>query len=637
MFLPTTIEEANKLGYKELDIILVTGDTYIDSPFIGAAVIGKVLVNAGFRVGIIAQPDIKSDKDITRLGEPELFWGVTAGSVDSMVANYTASKKHRRNDDFTPGGENTKRPDRASIVYSNLIKRYFPAIRRDSASQLRKNTKPIVLGGIESSLRRIAHYDYWDDAIRRSILFDAKADILVYGMGEQAVVELAHALKTQPVYTERSEHRSDHEPLLGRSECVIPVQPKAGGIQNWQDIKGLCYISSEPRKDYMLLPSYEEVKDDKHKFIEMFHTFYNNNDPITAKGLCQKQDTRYLIQNPPSENLTTKELDAIYEPSPGTQGLGELDYENEVHPYYLKQGKVHPHTKIFGVGVKALETIKFSITSHRGCYGECNFCSITVHQGRTVISRSLESIIREAEKLAKMPDFKGYISDVGGPTANMYAIECAKKLKIGACVAAAESRLFRDGGKRCLYPNICKNLKIDHSRQIELLRGLRQIPGVKKVFIGSGIRHDMVMEDAKYGLKYLAEVVEHHTSGQLKIAPEHTEDNVLKHMGKPNRDYLKRFKDEFYRLNKQFGKRQFLTYYLIAAHPGCSYQDMLELRKYTRQELKITPEQAQVFTPLPSTYSALMYYTGINPFADEKIFVEKDIANKQRQKEVITK
>ncbi|HLD35973.1 MAG TPA: YgiQ family radical SAM protein [Planctomycetota bacterium] len=620
MFLPTTIEEAKKLGYDKLDVILITGDAYIDSSFIGVAVIGKVLVNAGFRVGIIAQPaepqrspdyfgDVKNDNDITRLGEPELFWGVTAGSVDSMVANYTASKKHRRNDDFTPGGENNRRPDRASIVYSNLIRKHF------------KNTKPIVLGGIEASLRRVAHYDYWDDAIRRSILFDAKADILVYGMGEQAVLELAHKLKTQP---------------------VIPPD-ESGGIQDWQDIRGLCYISSEPRKDYMLLPSYEEVKDDKHKFIEMFHTFYNNNDPITSKGLCQKQDTRYLIQNPPPENLTTKELDAIY----------DIDYENEAHPSYgaaaesrlfrdKKQGKTCP-VRSSGAksatsssnGVKALETIRFSITSHRGCYGECNFCSIAVHQGRTVISRSPESIIREAEKMVKAPNFKGYISDVGGPTANMYAIECSKKLKSGSCE-----------DKRCIYPEHCKTLKIDHSKQIELLRRLRQIPGVKKVFIGSGIRHDMVMEDAKYGLKYLAEVVEHHTSGQLKIAPEHTSDKVLGYMGKPfgsvaqgrpGSDYLKRFKDEFYRLNKQFGKKQFLTYYLIAAHPGCVYEDMLELRKYTRQELKITPEQVQVFTPLPSTYSALMYYAGINPFTGEKLFVEKDISGKERQKEAVTK
>ncbi|MEW6026082.1 MAG: YgiQ family radical SAM protein [Planctomycetota bacterium] len=560
MFLPTVIEEARKLGYEKLDIILITGDAYVDSPFIGVSAIGKVLVNAGFRVGIIAQPDIKSDRDITRLGEPALFWGVTAGSVDSMVANYTPSKKRRHQDDFTPGGQNDKRPDRASIVYSNLIRRYY------------KDTKPIVLGGIEASLRRIAHYDYWNDSVRRSILFDAKADILVYGMGEKAIVELANRMK----------HGSDY-----------------------RDIRGICYISPQPKDGFAFLPSYEEVKQDKGKFVKMFHTFYNNNDPITSKGLCQKQDTRYLIQNHPAEHLTPKELDAIY----------DLDYENDVHPYYKKQGKI-----------KALETIRFSITSHRGCYGECNFCSIAVHQGRTVISRSPESIIREAEKMAQAPGFKGYISDVGGPTANMYGIECAKKLKSGACV-----------DKRCIYPEYCKTLKIEHKKQIELLRRIRQIPGVKKVFIGSGIRHDMVMEDLKYGMKYLAEVVEYHTSGQLKIAPEHTEDKVLAFMGKPSRDYLKRFKDEFYRLSKQFGKRQFLTYYLIAAHPGCDYRDMLELKKYTRQELKITPEQVQVFTPLPATYSALMYYTGMNPFTGEPIFAEKDIANKQRQKEVVTR
>ena len=570
MFLPTNIDEAKVLGWDKLDIILITGDTYIDSPFIGAAVIGKVLVNAGFRVGIIAQPNIKSDNDITRLGEPELFWGVTAGSVDSMVANYTASKKHRRQDDFTPGGQNDRRPDRASIVYSNLIRKYF------------KNTKPIVLGGIEASLRRIAHYDYWDDAIRRSILFDAKADIMVYGMGEQAVVELAKRIKQSGDYS---------------------------------DIRGICYISPTPKDGFAFLPSYQEVTEDKKKFTAMFRVFYDNNDSITAQGLCQKQDTRYLIQNPPSENLTPKELDAIY----------DLDYKNEVHPYYLKQGKV-----------KALETIRFSITSHRGCYGECNFCSITVHQGRTVISRSPESIIREAEKMAQAPEFNGYISDVGGPTANMYAIECSRKLKEGACQ-----------DKRCIYPAYCKTLKIDHSKQIELLSRLRQIPGVKKVFIGSGIRHDMVMEDTKYGLKYLSEVVEHHTSGQLKIAPEHTENRVLEFMGKPGKEYLKRFKDEFYRLEKERAKKlartgrspggQFLTYYLIAAHPGCAYSDMLELRKYTRQELKITPEQVQVFTPLPSTYSALMYYTGIDLFSEEKLFVEKGISGKERQKEAVTK
>lgn len=556
------------LGWDKLDIILVTGDAYIDSSYSGVAVIGHVLADAGYRVGIIGQPDIRSDKDIVRMGEPELFWGVTAGAIDSMVANYTPLKKPRREDDFTPGGQNTKRPDRASIAYANLIRRYF------------KNTKPIVLGGIEASLRRISHYDYWDDKIRKSVLFDAKADILVYGMGERAVLELAGRLKND---------------------------------QDFRDIRGICYIGQELKDGYLVLPAHEQVKNDKNKLIEMFHTFYANNDTITAKGLCQKQDTRYLIQNPPAELLSTAELDRIY----------EFDYENAVHPYYLKEGKV-----------KALETIEFSITSHRGCYGECNFCALAVHQGRTVVSRSEESIIREAEMITGQSRFKGYIRDIGGPTANMLYIECARKLKAGGC-----------RNKRCLYPVICKALKVNHKRQIKLFEKIRAINGVKKVFIGSGIRYDMVLEDEQHGAEYMEELVNHHVSGQLKIAPEHSEDVVLGLMGKPagsftdkgktGRRYLQEFKKEFDRLNIKFGKKQFLTYYFIAAHPGCDFKDMLRLKEFIRVELKMTPEQIQIFTPTPSTYSALMYYTGINPFTSEKIFIEKDDNKKNQQKKVI--
>ncbi|MFH1230203.1 MAG: YgiQ family radical SAM protein [Planctomycetota bacterium] len=562
MFLPTTRDEMKRLGWDNLDIILITGDAYIDSSYVGVAVIGKVLNNAGYKVGIIGQPDIYSDKDITRMGEPELFWGVTAGAVDSMVANYTASKRRKKQDDFTAGGENNKRPDRASIVYSNLIRKYF------------KNTKPIILGGIEASLRRIAHYDYWDDDIRRSILFDAKADALVYGMGEKVVIELAGRLKQG----------------LGFS-----------------DVRGICYVSNdpvgEPKDGFIILPSYDDVKNDKLKFIEMFHTFYANSDPVTAEGLCQKQDTRYLVQNPPAEHLTTAEIDEIY----------DIDYERDVHPYYRKQGKV-----------KAMDTIRFAITSHRGCYGECNFCSLTVHQGRTVISRSKNSIIKEAEKISGLKEFTGYISDVGGPTANMFGIECEKKSRKGIC---------KD--KRCLYPVHCKTMKINHKKQIELLRELRELNGIKKVFIGSGIRYDMVLEDRKYGLEYMKEIISHHISGQLKIAPEHTEYKMLKKMGKTGNEYLQEFREEFYRLNQKMGKKQFLTYYFIAAHPGCEYKDMEKLKWFIRRELKIHPEQVQIFTPIPSTYSTLMYYTGIDPFAREKIFVEKDIKEKERQKALI--
>ncbi|OGD14066.1 YgiQ family radical SAM protein [Candidatus Atribacteria bacterium RBG_19FT_COMBO_35_14] len=558
MFLPTTREEMKELSWDRLDVIIVTGDTYIDSPYIGAAVIGKVLQAAGYKVGIIAQPDTEGEKDITRLGEPALFWGVTAGSVDSMVANYTALKKRRSKDDFTPGGKNTKRPDRAAIIYSNLIRKYF------------KNTAPIVLGGIEASLRRIAHYDYWDDKIRRALLFDAKADILVYGMGEKSVLKLAGNLKTG---------------------------------KDWKDIRGICYISPHSREEYIILPSYQEVKGDKKKFISMFHTFYLNNDPLTAKGLCQQQDSRYLIQNPPSHPLVQKELDKVH----------DLLYEREVHPYYRKDGKV-----------KALETIKFSITTHRGCYGECNFCSISVHQGRVIQGRSEKSILREAKILTKLGDFKGYILDVGGPTANMYGIECQKKLKSGSCT-----------DKRCLYPQICPSLKINHKKQMEILNKIRRIEGVKKVFVSSGIRYDMLLSDQKYGERYLRELVKYHISGQLKIAPEHTENNVLEKMGKPSQGYLKRFRDKFLQINKEQKKKQFLTYYLIAAHPGCRGEDMYRLKEYTSKELKLNPEQVQIFTPTPSTYSTLMYYTEIDPFSGKAIYAEKNLKKKEKQKMIV--
>ena len=559
MFLITTRAEMKKLSWDKLDVIIVTGDTYIDSPYIGAAVIGKVLQSAGYKVGIIAQPDTESEKDISRLGEPDLFWGVTSGSVDSMVANYTALKKRRRKDDFTPGGKNTRRPDRATILYSNLIRKYF------------KNTRPIILGGIEASLRRIAHYDYWDNKIRRAILFDAKADILVYGMGENSVLKLAHNLKTG---------------------------------KDWKDIRGICYISPYPKEEYKILPSYQEIKEVKKKFISMFHTFYINNDPLTARGLCQQQDSRYLIQNPPAYPLAQKELDRVH----------DLTYEREVHPFYKKEGEV-----------KALETIKFSITTHRGCYGECNFCSITVHQGRVIQGRSEKSILREAKLLTRLKDFKGYILDVGGPTANMYGIECQKKLKSGSCA-----------DKRCLYPQFCPSLKINHKRQMEILKKIRQIEGVKKVFVASGIRYDILLRDQKYGEKYLHELVKYHISGQLKIAPEHTENNVLEKMGKPGQGYLKRFRDKFFQINKEQKKKQFLTYYLIAAHPGCREEDMYRLKEYTSKELKLNPEQVQIFTPTPSTYSTLMYYTEIDPFTGKAIYVEKNFKKKGRQKKIVT-
>lgn len=559
MFLPTTMEEVRKLGWEELDIILVSGDTYIDSSYNGSAVIGKWLLKHGFKVGIIAQPDINSDEDIKRLGVPKLYWAISGGCVDSMVANYTATKKKRKQDDFTPGGENNRRPDRAVIAYTNLIKRYF------------KNYDiPIVISGIESSLRRITHYDYWSNSLRRPIIFDAKADILSYGMGEKSMLALARALK---------------------------------GGREWRGIRGLCYIAKDKNESYVELPSYEECVADKFKFIDAFNSFYLNCDPITAKGLCQKCGDRYLIQNPPSENFTSDELDEIY----------SMDFEREVHPYYRSMGEV-----------RALDTIRNSVTTHRGCYGECNFCAIAIHQGRTVVSRSEDSIVEEIKEIASAPKFKGYISDVGGPTANMYQVECTKKLKLGACP-----------DRRCLYPKKCPALKIDHSRQIELLRRLKKIDKIKKIFIASGIRYDMILDDSKCGQLYLEELVKDHVSGQMKIAPEHTEDKVLSLMGKDGKAPLKEFKDRFYKVNEKYGLKQFLTYYLIAAHPGCDEKDMLDLKRFASAELKVNPEQVQIFTPTPSTYSTLMYYTEINPFTRKKMFVEKDNGRKQRQKDIV--
>ncbi|MCJ7623119.1 MAG: YgiQ family radical SAM protein, partial [Anaerolineaceae bacterium] len=533
-------------------------DSYIDSPYIGVSVIGRVLSNAGYRVGVIAQPDVHSEKDITRLGEPALFWGVTAGSIDSMVANYTAIGKKRISDDYTPGGINDRRPDRATIVYANLIRRFY------------KNTKPIVLGGVEASLRRIAHYDYWSNKIRRSILFDAKADILVYGMGERTITELAEMLNTG---------------------------------KDYRHVRGICYISSEKPKGFLELPSFETVSRDKHAFIDMFHTFYQNNDPLNASGLFQEYIGRYLVQNQPNFHLTQKELDVVY----------DADFQRAQHPYYEKQGAVN-----------ALETIKFSVSTHRGCYGECNFCAIAVHEGRTVRWRSHKSVIAEVKKLTEEPDFKGYVLDVGGPTANMYGFECRKKLKSGSC---------KD--RRCLYPEICPQMEIDHSHQISLLKKLRAIKGIKKVWVASGIRYDMVLEDDKYGRPYLQEVVEHHVSGQLKVAPEHSEGGVLRRMGKPGVMSLLRFRKQFYSITNALDKKQFMTYYLIAAHPGCDEVDMQKLKQFTQEKLKVNPRQVQIFTPSPSTYSSLMYYTEMDPFTREPLFVEKTFAGREQQKNIM--
>ena len=553
MFLPTTEQEIKSLGWERPDVILVTGDTYIDSPYIGVSVIGKYLLKHGFKTAIIAQPSTSNRLDIARLGEPRLFWGVTAGCIDSMVANYTPVKKFRRQDDYTPGGINI-RPNRATIAYTNLIRQHF------------KNTKPIVLGGIEASLRRIAHYDYWDDAIRRSILFDSKADILAYGMAEKTVVELAQALKED---------------------------------SDWKQLKGICYISNNTTDKYAMLPSFEEVSTNKKSFMLMTKRFHKKIDD-TDTGFVQKHGARFLIHNPPHPSLTTEELDEI----------SNLDFEYNIHPYY-NTGEV-----------RALETIKQSITTHRGCFGNCSFCSIAIHQGQNVASRSTKSVTDEALRIAQKPGFNGIIYDVGGPTANMYGAKCEKG--------------WRCAEKHCLMPKICPNLKFGHKEQIRLLQNLISIPEVRKVFISSGIRHDMVIADKENGKRYIEQLVKHHVSGQIKLAPEQNDNEVLSLMNKPSIKSLIEFKTMFDNTCESLGQRYFLTYYLMAAHPGCTMRHMQSLRNFMSTELKLIPEQVQIFTPTPSTISTAMYYCETD-MSGNKIFCEKSLKGMQQQKDVFKK
>jgi uncharacterized radical SAM protein YgiQ len=553
MFLPTTEKEIASLGWERPDVILITGDTYIDSPYIGVAVIGKYLLKHGFKTAIIAQPSIANGNDIARLGEPRLFWGVTAGCIDSMVANYTPVKKFRRQDDYTPGGINI-RPNRATIAYTNLIRQNF------------KNTGPIVLGGIEASLRRIAHYDYWDDAIRRSILFDSKADILIYGMAEKTTVDLAQALQEG---------------------------------SDWQRIRGICYISNNTIDKYVTLPSFEEVATNKLSFMQMTKLFHKKIDDADT-GFVQKHGNRFLIHNPPQPLTSTEELDEI----------SDLEFEYDVHPYY-KTGEV-----------RALETIKQSITTHRGCFGNCNFCSIAVHQGQSVVSRSVQSITAEARRIAQKPGFNGIIYDVGGPTANMYGATCTKG--------------WRCAEKHCLMPKICPNLKFGHKEQLDLLRNLANIPKIKKVFISSGIRHDMVIADKENAERYVEQLVKHHVSGQIKLAPEHYDNEVLTLMNKPSIKSLMKFKAMFDETCAGVGKRYFLTYYLIAAHPGCTMRHMQRLRDFVSTGLKLIPKQVQIFTPTPSTISTAMYYCETD-MSGNKIFCEKTLNGLQQQKDILKK
>ncbi|MCX9024899.1 MAG: YgiQ family radical SAM protein [Candidatus Methanoperedens sp.] len=540
-----SMREAAELGIQEFDIILVTGDAYVDHPSFGTAIIGRVLWDAGYSVGIIAQPDWKSDVDFKKLGKPRLFFGVTSGNVDSMVNNYTPNLKVRSDDVYSPAGQGGLRPNRAAIVYSDKIHSIFPET-------------PIVLGGIEASLRRFAHYDYWQDSVRQSILADAPADILVFGMGERQIVEIASRL-------------SKGEDVKNITD--IPGTAIKMEISKWRSIGHDGYVE---------IPSFNEVSNDKKLYAEAFKLHYLEQDPVQGRPVSQPHPKTVIIQNKPAMPLTTEELDHVY----------ELPYSRKAHPSYKKP-------------IPALAPVKFSIVSHRGCFAACSFCALTHHQGRIVQSRSIESIMREVKRITRMPDFKGIVQDVGGPTANMYSLHCARWDTQGAC-----------SDKICTF---CKSLDTSHEKQVELLRRLREIPGVKKVFIGSGIRYDLVLADSS---GYLPELCEHHVSGHLKVAPEHITQHVLDIMHKPSKEVFEDFKNKFDALNKELGKKQYILPYFMSGHPGCTVKDMVELAEYIRDNNLYT-EQVQDFTPTPMTASTCMYYTGINPFTMEQVHVAK--------------
>ncbi|MDO8602463.1 MAG: YgiQ family radical SAM protein [Candidatus Omnitrophota bacterium] len=558
-FLPISKEDIRDRGWNELDIILITGDAYVDHPSFGAAVIARVLERAGYKVGIIAQPDWKSSNDFLELGKPKLFFGVTAGNLDSILANYTINRSKRKQDDYSPGGKAGLRPNRATIVYANKARELFP-------------DTPIVLGGIEASLRRLAHYDFWSDTVRRSILLDAKADLLVYGMGEKQIVEIARR--------------------LAEGESIRSLDNVRGTVVAKKTLEGL--------KDYIEIPSFEDVEKNKDKFNEAFTLFYLESDPVRGKTIAQKHGDRFVVQFPPEKPLATKELDDIY----------LLDYARLPHPSYDRDG-----------GVPGFETIKNSIISHRGCNGECSFCSLGVHQGRIIQSRSRESIVKEIEILTQQKYFKGTITDIGGPTANLYAADCKSWERRGVC---------KD--KRCLMPSKCPNLKLGYDETLSLWDRVKKIKGVKHIFIGSGLRYDLLTD--KQSDRYLKALCREHVSGYLKVAPEHVSSKVLELMNKPGIRIYERFMKRFHEINRELGKKQFIVNYFITSHPGSDRNASLEIARYL-SERKIRPEQIQDFIPLPMTVSAAMYWTEKNPFTGENVYVAKDIKERKWQRALV--
>ncbi len=555
-FLPISKQDMAKRGWQQLDFIVVSGDAYVDHPSFGAAIIGRVLEQEGFKVGVIAQPDWRSVQDFQRLGKPRLGWLVTSGNIDSMVNHYTAAKKRRSNDAYSPGGKAGLRPDRASIVYANRCREAYKGV-------------PVILGGIEASLRRFAHYDYWSDQVRRSVLIDGKADLLVYGMGENSIKQVAHGLD------------------------------QGQGIEQLTSIGGIVYQTGQliGLNSYELLASYEEVASDKYKYATAFMSQYNNQDPIRGKTLVQPHGDSFIVQTPPALPLSQSELDAVY----------ALHYMGTYHPSYAPAG-----------GVPAIEEVEFSLVSARGCFGSCSFCALTFHQGRIIQSRSKQSIVNEAKKMTWSPRFKGYIHDVGGPTANFRQPACSHQLQRGAC-----------SHRQCLFPEPCSQMVVDHADYITLLRELRKIPGVKKVFVRSGVRYDYVLADASP--EFLHELCEHHVSGQLKVAPEHISPKVLAKMGKPPRKVYDKFVEEYAKTNQALKKQQYLVPYFMSSHPGCGLKEAVELAEYIR-DMGYNPEQVQDFIPTPGTLSTCMYYTGLDPRSMEKVYVPKHPHEKAMQR-----
>ena len=559
-FLPISKKDMKKRGWDYLDFVYIIGDAYVDHSSFGPAIISRVLESRGFRVGIISQPDWTNDESVCVFGEPRLGFLVSGGNMDPMVNHYTVSKKKRKTDAYTPGGVIGKRPDHATVVYCNLIRKTY------------KNT-PIIIGGIEASLRRMAHYDYWSDSLKRSILLDSQADIISYGMGERSIVEIAEALDS--------------------GIDVRDITFIEGTVYKTRDIENVY--------DYVMLPSYDDLKRDRLEFAKSFNTQYRNTDPFSGKRLVEPYDKGiYVVQNPPAKPLTQMEMDDVY----------ALPFMNTYHPSYEKAG-----------GVPAINEIKFSITSNRGCFGSCSFCALAFHQGRIIQARSHESIIAEATEMTKAPDFKGYIHDVGGPTANFRHPACEKQLKSGACQ-----------NRQCLFPEPCKNLKADHKDYVALLRKLRALPKVKKVFVRSGIRFDYALADKDD--TFIRELCRYHVSGQLRVAPEHVSDNVLRLMGKPENSVYEKFVNKCNRINEKNGMKQYLVPYLMSSHPGSTLKDAIELAEYVR-DIGYMPEQVQDFYPTPSTISTCMYYTGVDPRNMQPVYVAKNPHEKAMQRALI--